>query len=90
MTDPRAGDVWRYPYLWSWQAERGETEGRKPRPVTLAAVIQVPGSPTTLYLLPITSLPPDEDRDAHEIPVTETRRSLLLPSSRSLLLLSRP
>ena len=75
MTDPRSGDVWRYPYLWSWQAERGETEGRKPRPVTLAAVIPIPGAPTTLYLLPITSLPSDEDRDALEIPVTETRRA---------------
>ena len=74
MTDPRSGDVWRHPYLWSSQAERGETEGREPRPATLAAVVPIPGVPTTLYLLPITSLPPDANRDALEIPVTETRR----------------
>ena len=75
MSDPRTGDIWRYPYLWSWQAERGETEGRKPRPVTLAAVVPIPGVQTTLYLLPITSLPPDKDRDALEIPATEVRRT---------------
>ena len=33
MSDPKAGDVWRYPYLWGWQAKRGETEGRKTRTV---------------------------------------------------------
>ena len=74
MTDPSSGDVWRYPYLWSWQAERGETEGRKPRPVTLAAVVPIRSTKTMLYLLPITSLPPDEDRDTLEIPTTEARR----------------
>ena len=74
MTDPGSGDVWRHPCLWLWQAERGETEGRKPRPVTLAAVVPVRSTKTMLYLLPITSLPPDEDRDALEIPITEARR----------------
>lgn len=76
MSDrPRTGDIWRYPYLWSWQAARGETEGRKTRPVTLAAVVPVTGASTTLYLLPITSLPPDKGRDALEIPATEIRRT---------------
>ena len=36
---------------------------------------RIPGAPTTLYLLPITSLRPDDDRDALGIPVTEIRRA---------------
>ena len=75
MSDPKAGDVWRYPYLWRWQADAGETEGRKSRPVSLAAVLPLPGATTQLYLLPITGLPPDAERDALEIPATEIRRA---------------
>ncbi len=75
MPDPEAGDVWRYPYLWLWLANRGETEGRKPRPVTLPAVVPIPGAPTALYLLPIAGTPPDAERDALEIPATEIRRA---------------
>lgn len=75
---PAAGDIWRYPYLWAWQAERGETEGRKPRPVTLAAVIPIEGpgrGRTRLYLLAITGTPPGPERTALEIPATEIRRA---------------
>lgn len=75
MNEPQAGDVWRYPYLWAWQAERGETEGRKTRPVTLAAVLPIDSTTTHLYLLPITGTPPQADRDALEIPATEIRRA---------------
>lgn len=71
---PVAGDIWRYPYLWAWQAERGETEGRKPRPVTLVAVIPVRTGETRLYLLPITGTEP-VDVEAIEIPQTEIRRA---------------
>ena len=31
----RTGCVILFPYLWVREAERGETEGRKPRPVTV-------------------------------------------------------
>ena len=34
----RSACVLRYPYLWARQADRGETEGRKPRPVAGAAL----------------------------------------------------
>lgn len=75
MTKPEAGDIWRYPYLWSWQAARGETEGRKTRPVTLTAVIPVNNDVTHVYLLPITGSEPGADQDALEIPATEIRRA---------------
>jgi len=72
---PRIGDVWRYPYLWLWQAENGETEGRKPRPTLLSAVVPLATDETALYMLPITGTPPTPDRDALEIPATEIRRA---------------
>lgn len=80
--DPAIGDVWRYPYLWNWQAERGETEGRKPRPTLLAAVVPVSDDTTRLYLLPITGTPPTDDRDALEIPAMEIRRANLTEHKR--------
>ena len=71
------GDVWRYPYLWKWQAELGEDGGRKPRPTLLAAVVPVSNETTDLYLIPITGTQPTADRDALEIPATEVRRARL-------------
>jgi hypothetical protein len=35
----RTGCVIRFPYLWVREAERGETEGRKPRPVAVGVRI---------------------------------------------------
>lgn len=75
MSKPTAGNIWRYPYLWAWQARRGETEGRKGRPVTLAAIIPVNDKETRLYLLAITGTVPTIDQDALEVPATEIRRA---------------
>lgn len=75
MTEPVAGDIWRYPYLWVWQSERGETEGRKPRPTVLAAVVPVQTDVTHLYFLPLTATPPDEGREHLEVPAIELRRA---------------
>ncbi|MGB3312810.1 MAG: hypothetical protein WBB85_00175 [Albidovulum sp.] len=76
-TRPEIGAVWHYPYLWKWQAETGETEGRKPRPTLLSAVVPIAGDTTRLYLLPITGSEPTADRDALEVPITEIRRAEL-------------
>ncbi len=75
MTKPEIGDVWRYPYLWKWQFDNGETEGRKPRPTLLSAVVPVGNKSTFLYLLPITGTEPTSDRDFLELPATEIRRA---------------
>jgi len=82
MTRPRTGDVWRYPHLWAWQAERGETEGRKPRPVTLANATASASDTTRLHLLPITDTSPDTGQDALEISATELRRAGLTEAKR--------
>jgi hypothetical protein len=75
MTRPVAGDLWRYDYLWRWQHDGGETEGRKARPVALVAVIEESPGTTKLFILPITSAPPSPSRLAMEVPQIERRRA---------------
>lgn len=74
MSKPASGDAWRYPYLWRWQHEAGETEGRKQRPVVFVAVVQDKAGSNHLFVLPITTLPP-KDRLAVEVPQIERRRT---------------
>lgn len=74
MSDPQQGEIWRYDYLWRWQHDGGETEGRKRRPVALVAVVRrAEGS--FLFLLPITSSPPIGGRLSVEITQMELRRA---------------
>lgn len=76
MPLPTSGDVWHCDYLWRWQAEAGETEGRKTRPVSFIAVMpDRDGKKTNLFILPITSSPPPTDRLALEVPQIERRRA---------------
>jgi len=75
VTDsPLQGSIIRYPYLWAWQHERGETEGRKERPVCLALSVRK-ATETRLYLLPISGTRPEGDQIALEIPPLERRRA---------------
>lgn len=78
MTDAPAiasGDlVSAYPYLWLWQRARGESEGRKERPVCVAVATRGADGLTHLALLAITGTPPRVDQRAVEIPPLEIRR----------------
>ena len=74
MAEPLPGDVWRYDYLWRWQHDGGETEGRKRRPTAMVAVIKASDG-TFLFILPITSSPPMAGRMALEVPQIERRRA---------------
>lgn len=47
----RLGEVISYPYLWAWQQQRGETEGRKRRPVCVVVAIRNAADGNT-YLSP--------------------------------------
>ena len=71
----RTGCVILFPYLWVREAERGETEGRKPRPVAVGVRIARSTGDDVLVLFPITSQPPSPDRFAAEIPEMEKRRA---------------
>ncbi|SCM75237.1 conserved hypothetical protein [uncultured Pleomorphomonas sp.] len=75
MTAPESGDVWSFDYLWRWQHERGETEGRKPRPTALVACVKGANGRTNLFILPITKTRPSDDRLAVEIPQIERVRA---------------
>jgi hypothetical protein len=72
MSKPSSGDVWHYDYLWRWQQDKGETEGRKSRPITFVAVVTDKAGITNLFILPITSTPPEL---AMEVPQIERRRA---------------
>ena len=71
---PANGAVIAYPYLWRWQHENGETEGRKERPVCLMLAIRR-GEETHLMLLAISGTPPLPDQTALVIPPLERRRA---------------
>lgn len=71
------GTVIDYPYLWSWQALRGEDAGRKDRPVCVVLALQT-SDVTHLVLLAISGTPPRSGQDTIEIPALERRRAGLL------------
>lgn len=74
---PSAGQVFDYHYLWKWQADRGETEGRKKRPSCVVIVVTNAAGQHVMFIAPITSKAPDQGRVALEIPETEARRANL-------------
>ena len=74
---PVAGQVFDYHFLWKWQADRGETEGRKKRPSCVVIVITNDAGHHVMFIAPITSKAPDEGRTALEMPETEARRASL-------------
>ena len=73
--DLPTGAIVEYPYLWRWQRERGETEGRKNRPVCVVIAVHGQDGLTHLALLAISSRPPGDHQTALEIPEIERRRA---------------
>lgn len=71
----RTGAVIQFPYLWAREAAKGETEGRKFRPVAVGVRIPDAGGEDLLILFPITTQAPAPERFAAEIPDTEKRRA---------------
>ncbi|MEL6206613.1 MAG: hypothetical protein AAFR47_15050 [Pseudomonadota bacterium] len=74
---PSPGQVFDYHYLWKWQADRGESEGRKKRPSCVVIVVANAAGQHVMFIAPITSKAPDTGRTALEIPETEARRAKL-------------
>lgn len=70
-----SGAVIAYPYLWSREAARGETEGRKRRPSVVAVRVARAGRPDLVILFPITTKAPETGRLAAEVPEPEKRRA---------------
>ena len=74
---PAPGHVFDYHYLWKWQADRGETAGRKIRPSCVVIVVTNAAGQHVMFIAPITSKAPDKGRTALQIPETEARRANL-------------
>ncbi|TYC63955.1 hypothetical protein FMN50_01990 [Rhodobacterales bacterium] len=72
---PSLGDVWDYPYLWSWQSSGGETEGRKTRPCALALVTRRKDGQTEIILVPVTTKEPAAGAHFIEVPQIEKKRA---------------
>jgi hypothetical protein len=70
-----SGAVIVYPYLWSQEAARGETSGRKNRPCAVAVRVPRRGRPDLVILFPVTTKTPEAGRFAAEVPETEKRRA---------------
>ena len=71
---PTAGEVFRYPFLWKREELSGETEGRKKRPVCIAVTVAKQDGETVVFILPITTQPPQPARHALEVPEIESQR----------------
>jgi len=85
--DLTTGAVIRYPFLWTHEADAGETEGRKERPAAVGFRIPRPDTGDILLLFPITTKEPAPSRFFAEIPLTEKRRAGLDTVSRLWLIL---
>jgi hypothetical protein len=84
---PVPGMVIRYSFLWSSEKERGYEEGDKDRP---CAVVVTAGSVETgiqTYVLPITHRPPQDPKNALEIP-GPVKAHLGLDSDRSWIVIN--
>src|SRR5438270_9764875 len=85
--DLRSGAVVNYPYLWRWQRDRGETEGRKDRPVCVVLAVRRDEF-THLALFAISSRAPDGDQIAIEVPEIECKRAGLSEFKRAWITVS--
>jgi hypothetical protein len=83
----RTACVIHFPFLWVREARRGETEGRKHRPVAVGIRYPAANGQDVLILFPITTQPPAPERFAVEIPEIEKRRGGLDSLSRLWIML---
>lgn len=64
---PEPGLVFRYDYLWSHEAKRGQIAG-KDRPACLAVAMEAEAGPQIVVILPITHSKPSGETAGVEIP----------------------
>jgi mRNA-degrading endonuclease toxin of MazEF toxin-antitoxin module len=67
-TIPKPASVLSYAYLWAHEAERGEVDGRKYRPVVVVIERRLIGDRNELLVVPVTTQPPERAEDAFEVP----------------------
>ncbi|MCY7339506.1 MAG: hypothetical protein LH465_06085 [Sphingomonas bacterium] len=84
---PQPGDVLSYAYLWSHEADAGQEEGLKDRPVVIVVAVQNVHGNTQLLVAPITHSEPRLPQSAIEIPKI-IKRELGLDEARSWIILN--
>jgi hypothetical protein len=84
---PEPGLVISYAYLWHYEHEAGQEEGRKDRPSVIVLAIERADDTTVVTVLPITHTPPAERAGAIEIPAP-VKRHLGLDDDRSWIIVS--
>jgi hypothetical protein len=82
LPTPEAGLVISYGYLWHYEHQAGQEEGRKDRPCVIALVVQGNDSTTVVTVLPLTHRQPLDPANAVEIPAA-VKRHLRLDGDRS-------
>ena len=70
---PTPGDVLSYAYLWAREAEAGQEEGLKDRPVVVVLAVSGPGDRPELIVAPVTHSEPDSPASAVEMPAAVKR-----------------
>ena len=85
---PEAGLVISYAYLWHYEHQAGQEEGRKNRPsVIVLAIERASDGATVVTVLPITHSAPTNTASAVEIP-PDVKRHLGLDDERSWVVVS--
>lgn len=87
FSNPIAGMVIRYAYLWRSEYERGLEEGVKDRPCAVLLTITDDAGDKKVVVLPVTHTPPHDPALAVEIPAP-TKRRLGLDDARSWIVIS--
>ena len=88
MAEFSTGDIIDFPSRWAWQAQRGETEGRKDRPCCFALLTRLPNGKHRVFLVPITTVPSAPEMVAVAVPQIEVRRAGLDEHLRQWVILS--
>lgn len=84
---PQPGDVLSYAYLWAREANAGQEEGLKDRPVVVVLAVLTRSGVTQVVVTPVTHSAPDAEQDAVELPAI-VKRDLGLDRERSWLVVT--
>jgi mRNA-degrading endonuclease toxin of MazEF toxin-antitoxin module len=84
---PQPGDVLSFAYLWAREADTGQEEGLKDRPVVVVLAIEETGNRPRVLVAPVTHSAPDDAGIAIEMPAN-VKRDLGLDRERSWIVTS--
>lgn len=68
LPDPQLGLVISYAYLWHYEQEQGQEEGRKDRPCVIVLAAEQAEDGLMVTVVPVTHTPPADPAHAVELP----------------------